>query len=246
MDDAKRAKTEERIKLMIKKAESTTPAEAEMIMEQVERLMIKLGLDDLNALMADDTVTGQDIVSVQFDFDGVYARSYVTMVHHIISGMGNLSGVMLKKANKRTGRYTDESFKVYGFKHDVDRAKILVDSLLLQCVNATTQFVKNNGSYMTASQKYNAKRSFIVGFGSGAGSRIKRNRLTVYETAAAGTDIVVANVKKRINDEIERLHSTKPVRSMKMTANGFHDGYSAGENARTGETSIGQRKSIAG
>ena len=244
IDAEKRAKLEERLKLMLKKAESTTPAEAEMIMGQVEKLMLKLGIDDIMAL----STLGEkkeDISSIEIAFEGVYAKSWVHMAYAVVMALGEMRGISATVYGKNWKKIGLKLI-VVGYEADVKRAKVLVDSLSLQCVTATTAHMLDfnvNVWNASASDKYNQKRSFIVGFGAGAADRIKKIRKEVVQeadTATPGTFLILASRAQMVDTRFVEMFqgSTRKTAGMKIRHSGYDSGVVAGRQARTGEQEV--------
>lgn len=244
IDDAKRAKLEERLRLMLKKAETTTPAEAEMIMAQVEKLMMKLGIDDMMSFAREKRA--EDIITVEASYDGVYAKAWVSMAFSIATALGDLECISSNVYTQGTYKKCGLKLLIMGHANDANRAKTLIDSLSLQCIAPMTEHMRMfslRAPYATASQKYNEKRSFIVGFGRGAAERIKRTRVQVVQEATAsepGTALVLAERGTIVRAAFDQAHPrTTKTRGMQIHASGYEQGKAAGRQARTGESEVG-------
>lgn len=242
--EEERARLEEQLRLMMKKAETTTPEEAEMIQAKVEKLMIQLGIEDIMSMTEDKK--NEDIVTDEFPFEGVYAPAWVRMAYAIVTALGNLEGIasdVYVNYKKKGMRLT-----IVGYQSDVKRARTLIESLCLQCLTAVSVHMKTVPNYCSASQKYNVKRSFIMGFGVGAGERIKVTRHNVVEEtndSTPGTALVLAERGTIVRQRYEEMFtSTRTMRSTKVVIGGYSEGKAAGRVARTGESEVsknGQR-----
>ena len=246
--EQERAHLEAQLKLMLKKAETTSPEEAEMIMAQVEKLMLKLGLEDVMALTEDKKSEG--IITVEVSYEGVYASAWIQMAYAIVLALGDLQAIRSDVYDTVKWKKTGLKIIIVGFVSDANRAKTLIDSLSLQCITAVSRHMKNEvSSYHTASEKYNIKRSFIIGFGRGAGSRIERIRTEVVnETASSepGTALVLSSRRTQVAQRFDEIFSrTKTTRATKVVGDGYGAGVVAGRQARTGEASVGRSGSKA-
>jgi hypothetical protein len=238
--EEKRAHTEALIALMLKKAETTTPEEAELLMAQAEKLMLKFDIQNITAESADKKA--EKIITARMDFEGIFAKAYVLMGFSIANGLGSLKCVQSHYKN------THRILHIVGYESDVERAKTLIQSLQVQAVMALGKFTKNIPSWYTGSDKFNARRSFIIGFGDEAGIRIANTRRTVIEeeeTSTPGTEIVLVNRAARVEDAFDELFSDlRQGRAIKVTV-GYRDGRNAGASANIGQKGMaGARKGI--
>lgn len=238
----KRGDREALLRLMLKKAETTTPAEAVLLMERVERLMLELGIEDINSLGAPESKT--NVVQIEIPYEGVYAKAWVSMAYQIVMALGEME--CLSDNVFKPGTYKKIGLKliVMGYERDLTRAKILVDSLALQCVTALTHHMASvvRPSW-NATDKYNARRSFIQGFGAGAATRIwntKTHVVVEMTTETPGTDLVLVKRGEIVREAFEEAfpHRRKARRS-RVDLGSYADGEFEGRRARTGETEVG-------
>lgn len=240
------------MRTLLKKAETTTPEEAEVVMEKVERLMLELGLDDIMQISRDRTK--ETVGEMEFVYTGGYAKAFVSMTYCVIRALGDLEAIASNVHNKQ-GKKIGLKLIVVGFEGDCNRARILVTSLALQCVTASTahmnQYKMLYGYTATGTDKYNEKRSFIMGFGEGAATRIRRTRAEVVEEATAstpGTALVLADRNAIVKSEFDaRFADRRKTRATSIRSGGYESGVRAGRQARTGiESEVGgsSRKAI--
>jgi hypothetical protein len=232
---------EEQIALILKKAETATPEEAEMLTGRAEKLMIRHGIDRAMAEAADpskkDTLDWTTII-----LKGVYSKAQALMVHSIVSAYGDAKGYIV---GSRSGSNT--SFRFASFKNDGVALKGLIDSLLLQCVVATDAARKKEMLWkrMTPSEKYNFCRSFILGFGQGAAQRIRETKKIVTEEAkadhGAGTALVLVKKAEAVEKfyDAETAGTLKKGRGINTTYSGYAAGRQAGLNANVGGAARG-------
>lgn len=231
---------------LLAKAESTTPEEAEALTEAAEKLMIKYGIEQavIDARRATKGGPKENIVQVAIPFTGAYRGEMINLVANVANGLGTL----------RVLQYTGGTGKVFtayllGFESDVAQAKLLIESLQVQAAVAVRTWWKGNKGYYIGESSYNtekARRSFVHGFGTGAGARIRSSRLTVIQEASTGTDLVLVSRKGEVDAYANQLRTGK---ARSRTATGQDgaagQGYRAGQNANTGNKAMTQGRGIS-
>jgi uncharacterized protein (DUF1697 family) len=188
-------------------------------------------------------------------FTGVYSKSWGDMAWRIANAMGRGMKPYMSKHGKKG---QDWGVMVYGMPSDLEDVKLLITSLQLQCAVAMGKDVKDDQlwEFKTPSQKYNHKRSFIMGFGTGASRRIREAQRVTEETTFAsapssdgdGYALAVVEKSTAVEDYVARLHAgvkDSKVRATKLTSS-YSDGVRAGRNSNTGDTQIGNQNAING
>lgn len=230
---------------LLAKAEATTPEEAEALTEHAERLMVKYGIDQaiIDERRAKTGAVSEKIIQVQMAFTGPYRGEMIHLGSSVMNGLGTL------RAMQYTGG-TGKVFTLYliGFESDVAQAQVLIASLQVQSAVAVRAWWKLNKTPYAGENSYTqekARRSFVHGFGTGAGSRIRANRATIVQEASTGTDLVLVSRKSRVDAFVDAKTFRKG-RSRNATGQdaAAGQGYRAGQNANTGEKSINQRGRI--
>lgn len=231
---------------LLAKAESTTPEEAEALTEHAERLMVKYGIDQ--AVIAERRAKqggpAEEIIEHRLDFTGAYRGEMLHLVTNVISGLGAL----------RALQYTGGTGKVFsiwviGFESDVQQALTLIASLQVQAAVAVRTWWKGQKDLYLGESTYNqekARRSFVHGFGTGVGSRIRASRATIVSEVSKGTELVLVSREAKVQEHVE-AKATRKARSRTATGRdgaAVH-GYEAGKNANTGGTALGQGKAIS-
>lgn len=231
---------------LLAKAESTTPEEAEALTEHAERLMVKYMIDQatVDARRAKSGKASETIVEERLDFTGTYRGEMLNMVSNVVHGLGGL----------RALQYTGGKGKVFsiwviGFESDVAQALTLIASLQVQSAVAVRAWWKANKDGYVLSNSYDqekARRSFVHGFGSGVGTRLRTSRATVVQEASAGTELVLVSRDAKVQDYLNGKATRK---SRARTATGrdgaASQGYDAGKNANTGGSAVGQGRGIS-
>jgi hypothetical protein len=235
----------ELIAQLLAKAESTTPEEAEALTEHAERLMIKYGIEQahIDARRAKAGQASEKIVEERLDFTGVYRGEMVHLSHAVVHGLGALRGM----------QYTGGAGKVFsywiiGFESDVAQAKTLIASLQVQVAVAVRAWWKTNKdsySWASAYDQEKARRSFVHGFGTGAGARIRDSRAKVVSESSTGTDLVLVDRSAKVEEHMRSI-PTKHGRARTATGrdHAAGQGYTAGKNANTGGRAVGQGRGI--
>lgn len=235
---------EERIALLLKKAETTTPGEAELLTAKAVELMQKYGIDQamLNARTTGDK---ERIEMLKIPLRGIYAMGYMSMMSAIARAYGN--GAV--KTYYTQWKQSDITLTITGFESDVAQLKILLASLQLQVVVATDTWWKSDENapareLSTPMEKFKARRTFIKSFGNGAAERISRARRTLVkeaETTTPGTEVVLRDRAKAVEEFLAaKVPNLKTTRSREKSG-GFSAssaGYRAGQNANTGDRQV--------
>jgi hypothetical protein len=241
-------KIQERIALLLNKAESTTAHEAEALREAAEKLMQKYLIDQsvIDERRAKQGKASEKIVEERLDFTGAYRGEMLHLCSNVVRGLGTLRAMQYTG-----GKGKVFSFYLVGFESDVAQAKLLINSLQVQAAVAVRAWWKDgNQSYYAGESTYNqekARRSFVHGFGSGVGVRMVQNRRTiVQEETSTGTELVLVARKDRVDSYMDAKTGLRRGRARSATAGGSAavDGYEAGKQANTGEKGLGNTKSI--
>ena len=251
-------KYEAKIAALLRKAETTTPEEAEALTQRAAEMMIKYGIEQA---AIDARRIGQDareeIVQRNIFFDGVYAGGMVVMGHLVAQALGleTLRSANVHQKDQSTGKTRKgEMLWLIGFKSDVEQAMTLIASLQLQCVVALDAWWKGEMSdpynkTASAMNKFKMRRAFIMSFGSGAGHRIKQMRVRVEEEAdntTPGTALVLVDRRKQVRNYVdEHFGNRRQSRGLSSDARGSGAGYAAGRNANVGGSALnGGRKAV--
>lgn len=256
MED-QRAKYAAKIEKLLRKAESTTPAEAEALMAKAEELMMTWAIDQ--AMI--DSIRGkekrEEIVKFEKWYEGVYNRALYDIGSSI--AYPNDLRVLQSKMDKKM-RIT-----VIGFESDVENWKILDASLQLQAIRALNNWWKNTDtSWYSAMDKYKARRDFLWGFAAGVGNQLSDARRAAEKeaarmeaernqvddkTASESVSLVLASRKQQVNAWVDKtygkLRSARPANYARSYSGGNGAGYKAGSTADVGRPQVGGGKKAA-
>jgi len=230
---------------MLAKAESTTPEEAEALMEHAARLMKKYMIDQavIDERRAKAGKASEKIVEEPLHFTGAYRGEMLHLCNMVATGLGTLRGMQSTSRNKVF------TYWLIGFESDVAQAKLLINSLQVQAAVAVRSWWKvhkEDYSWESAYNQEKARRSFVHGFGTGAGLRILENAQQAVQEASKGTEIVLVSRKSRVDDHMDEKTGLKAARPRKATGGGSAAGYGylAGQQANTGEKAVSQGRGI--
>lgn len=230
---------------MLAKAESTTPEEAESLLEAAAKLMSKYMIDQavIDERRAKQGKASEKIVEERLDFTGAYRGELLHMASVVIYALGTLRGMQYTG-----GKGKVFSYWIVGFESDVAQAKLLINSLQIQAAVAVRAWWKENKddyAFQSGYLQEKARRSFVHGFGSGASMRIRENRQQVVQEESKGTDIVLVSRKARVDEFMDQKTLGK-ARGRNATGNDWAavKGHAAGKQANTGEKSVSQGRGI--
>ena len=234
----------ELIAQLLAKAESTTPEEAEALTEHAERLMVKYGIEQamINERRASSGKAGEQIVQVGIEFTGAYRLEYAHLGHMVAKGLGSIRCLLNTFKNKSATLY------LIGYESDVAQAKVLIASLQVQSAVATRAWWnanKGDFAYLSSYDQEASRRSFVRGFGTGAGKRIHDNRQQAVQEAGTGTELVLVSREAKVQAHFDSLtKGARKPRSSKGSSLAAGSGYRAGQNANTGEKAVSQRRGV--
>ena len=229
----------DKIKLLLNKAESTTPEEAAALREAAEKMMARLGIDQafVNANAKDSEK--EKHTSAEIHLTGRYAVGTAMAVYAAIDAFGVSYAVSYKRSN------ADITLRIFGRESQVERMKIIGESLHLQAIAAMSEWWKANRanySYYTENEKFRVRRQFLFSFGAGAAQRI-RSEIVAAESENAGTALVLANesadAEAYARSIIGGVRKGRRLKGGDIAAQ--HGGRAAGRAANVGTTGVGGR-----
>lgn len=229
---------------LLAKAESTTPEEAEALTEAAERLMVKHMIDQatIDARRSKSGKTKEQIVERSMEFKGAYRLEMEHLAGSVMYGLGGLRGMKQTHGNKSI------TFWVIGFESDVDQAYTLIQSLHIQATVAVRSWWREHKSSYAGHTTYEqeaARRSFMRGFGTGAGKRILDSKSDIVAEATSGTELVLVNRDAEVQEHMDGKNTRKGrAHSGRTDGSAMGRGYAAGQKANTGGTAVGQRGRI--
>jgi Protein of unknown function (DUF2786) len=237
-----------KITALLAKAETTTPGEAELIMQKVDELMAKYTISQA-ALDAARVARGDKITGFT-EAELVCEGSYQHVIMHLMSAVAQAMGLRCCYSSYGSKIY----FTVAGRDAEIDRYKVLIASLQIQGTRARKAFINrcvlNAGTPLSPQIKYKRGRSFLYGFGEGAAKKIRESRealikeqpAQVQETIHTGLELS----KTELDRWFEAKHSLKKGRGQGV-GQGYSEGVAAGKQADVGQAKLhGGNKELNG
>jgi len=235
----------ERIVKLLAKAERTDNVEeAEMFFAKAAALQAKHAIDEI-MINAATGKNADDIEKKTYTFKGSYAPAHVLTVH-VLAQQLNSRAIQTKLGGSNV------LVNVHGFRSDLERLDILFTSLLIQGTRALKTFIKNHEYYgsCTAAEKYQMRKSFLIGFGEGAADQLaEANRAAEkeQETKTPGVGLVLVDRKAQVNQAVEQSYGRlSHSRGTKRNYSGLAGGRAAGRQADMGRKQVGGTKKALG
>lgn len=232
---------EEKIAKLLRKAEGTNnAAEAEAYTKKAESLMLKLGIEEavIRAKMEGESeAPTAKIIEERMHFRGSYAQGLQMMACSIGNGMG------LRTLVSKSYNGSERTAYLIGFEKDVKRTVELVQSLQLQVSAAQTawwrSFDPEEKHWMSGMEKFKARREFIISFGRAVERRLREQR-EQFETESTGTELVLVNQRKKIDDWVDDKYTLRKSggRGLDGSYSGRAAGYAAGQRASLGGSAV--------
>ncbi len=243
-----RTPIEERIALLLSKAESTTPAEAEALTAAAEKLMLRHGIEQA---VIDARRTGSErresITTAALHVSGIHAVGWTQLAQRIVNGLGGLKMIRVGKANT-----TKATLYVYGFESDVNRMVTLYTSLQQQATTAQRAWWRAHPMREWASRgrANQERRAFLFGFARVVGERLEAERAEAVaeQEDAAGTALVLADRSALVNAAFDVDWNPETIRQRRPRSTGSQSsadaGAEAGERASTGARAVANTRAL--
>jgi hypothetical protein len=247
----------DKIAKLLAKAESTkSPEEAEMLFAKAQELMSQYAIDEAMLAAARGTHGDDKIVEEEFVMIGIYRFAIADMTWRVLTTNG-LKVVKLSGKNWREvdGRVFKETvvYKVVGYKSDLDRARALQTSLLVQAIGAENSWWKKHKHLYSKEDAHYARRQFLFSFGHGVHEKLKEAQARGQAAAEAehgsnSVALVLRDKSLAVQDEFNRRYPhLRKVNSSLRAGDAFaaEKGKAAGRKADVGGTKLGgSRKAI--
>lgn len=231
---------------LLKKAESTTPEEAEALTAAAERLMVKYAIDQavIDARRIKEGKTHEKIVQLPIIFEGVYRNDLLDLGASVIYALGEIRALQSKRPDHTT-------LYVVGFESDAQQAEVLIRSLHMQAMVALKAWwyearYTPRYEFMRDAAKKQARRQFIRSFGYGAAARIRESKRLILDEMSSGTDLVLVDRGQKVQDFVDGM-TLRPNRDkgFKHYDHGAATaGNEAGRNANTGGRAMTQGRGL--
>jgi hypothetical protein len=231
------------IRKLLKKAEGAAKlgqqVEADVYNEKASELIAKYGIDQ--ALLAASGEKQDKIISKRIQLSDIYTMDKRVLFNSIVKGLG-AQVVFLRSHRSGTSRSYSQTAYVFAYESDMERIEFLFEMLqpqmLFGAVAAEVPNWENPRSF---------RKSWMAGFSAAIRDRLSRNEKKAAAAAGAGTDIVLYDRSKAVEDvyTLANLKTRTVTRSLNGT--GRSQGYSAGTRANLGSAvGNGSRPALVG
>lgn len=237
----------QKILKLLAKAESTTPEEAEALVEKAQELMQRYSITEAAIAHAKgEKSKPQQIVRKRFHFEGRFARAHVVLVG-IVAGAGGMRSVQRRARSEASGHWNAVDVDIVGFETDVDNAELLITSLLIQSAQAANAYGKTwklDNPHTNANTLTAEKVSFVIGYASGIGSKLRaaRKRAETEVKAERGersVALAIVDKKKQVDEWMDHTYGKlRSTRGPSARTSSYQRGSVAGQNANLGGTGI--------
>lgn len=228
----------DKVQKIIAKAESTThQGEADAFMAKAAALMAQHSIDQ--AMLDSRNHTTEDVI-IMYRFEP-FKGSYRTQTSELASFLGHAFGftTIIDK------QYLTIGFSWVGWQSDIEIAKVLFTSLLVQGTGAAIRHRKANAVQgEPSSDRWRRQRGFLTGYYGAATNKITEVRNTVIKEAEQpGEDTValaVIDKQKQIKQFVRETMSLTPVKSRahKLDVGSYLDGKAEGARADVGQSRV--------
>lgn len=243
-----RTTVEDKIALLLAKAESTTPEEAEALTEHAERLMLRHGIEQaaVAAARAGREVRPEPVVEVKVPFTGVYARALVTLGSAVAHAYGTVRTYFLQIRGQ-----TSSTLVLVGHESDVRAVETLVTSLVLQGRVALDRWWKAlrtdpRTDLLSGSERTSLRRDYLMGFGQGAADRLRSTREVVLaeaEEASPGSTLALVDRGRAVDAYLADLGLRRGRRV--RVGGGYDVGRRDGRRADVGTTQVAGLRALS-
>jgi len=231
---------------------STGPAEAENALTRASELMERYAISEAAIAKVRGLEVADTIVKDRITYSGIYHRVLFDVGDAVARAQGCKTLIVMGK--KLTG------LTLVGYSKDVERTRLLDASVQIQVTRALAQWWKTYGdtSWMSAMQKFKAKRQFIQSFAAGLDAKLKaaqeQGRADAADDVASATgvsaleattstELVLRSREEKIQDWVDSVYGTSLRRVTRRMAPGSGSahaaGYAAGQRADVGGTAVG-------
>lgn len=230
---------------------ATPEAAANAARDKASELIIKWEIDEAKLTAAgDERLKNEQIIAKTVKPKGpvTYAHELSLIGGRVADALG-MRGFITSYWDPGTGRTRGThrpAYKIVGFESDVQRAEMLIASLITQCLAGLDTYVRDmhhsyEWGYMSGTDRFQAKRGFIQGFSIRVADRLAALRkVQVDETTGTSTDLVLVDRSDRVNGYVASQMKIGPGRARTYDSSGARAGMHTGDRADIGQQRFGQ------
>lgn len=241
----------DRINKLLRKAESTTPEEAELLFAKAAELMAKYQIEEA-MLKAREPKARGSVQREKFYSVSIWRFPIAEMKWRIAMAMGlkviKLESNIWREVNDKLYK-ENEQYEMFGFPEDLEHFKMIVTSLEVQMLRAELAWWQKNEQHYKHEKKsaqHNVRRGFMFAFAQGAAAKYQEVGRKAQKEAEAehGSDsvaLVLRDKSLEISDVFSKAYpSTRRVADKKNRGDAWaqSSGYEAGQRADVGQTGL--------
>jgi hypothetical protein len=229
--------TQRIIKLLAKAERAGSPEEAEAFFAKAADLQAKHAIDEI-MLNAAAGKNADDVEDKTYDLTGIYSKAHILMLN-----------ALARELNCRVIQYSSGGSKnlrarVHGFHSDLERLDILFTSVMVQASRSLKQWWgAQDSSWWTAAEKFQARKSYIIGYGEGAATKLRESMRTAvaeHKSGEPGVSLVLVDRKDKVDAAVAAAHGRLgTARSTKVNGAATRAGRSDGQRADVGHRRVG-------
>lgn len=249
----------DKINKLLRKAESTTPEEAELLFAKAAELMAKYQIDEA-MLKAREPKTRGTVQREKFYSISIWRFPIADLKWRIAVAMGlkaiKLTSDIWREVDGKVYKQ-NEQYEMFGFPEDLAHFKMIITSLEVQMLRAELAWWGQNEYLykgMKKSQQHTARRGFMFAFAQGAAAKYAEVGRKAKQEAVAehgtGVELVLRDKSLEIADAYHKAYpETRKVNDKKSRGDAWAQtkGYEAGRRADVGQTGLsgeGQKKEL--
>lgn len=233
----------DKITKLLSKAESTTPEEAEALVERAQYLMIKYSIEaaEIDERKRADGQATEEIITASIVLSGRWAMQHRSLLGTIIFHSDGIQGY-LSLTGKPNGACI---YYMVGYKSHVEQVKRLCESVLIQSVVALRKFTKEHPlkGLLSGSEMWREGKGFLMGYSRGIGTRLSRAQQEVKQEGGS-TELVLAR-DARVSDWVRtNVGPLGKARGSSTSSSSYarESGHAEGMNANTGGAEVGGKR----
>lgn len=249
-----------RVDKLLRKAEATTPEEAQLLTAKAEEIMVSHAIDEELLAFARGKTAPEKIIEKSFSYTGIYRKVLQDTCHAI----AKIHHCRTLQSDAKWDSPPRQVVYVIGFESDVEKTIILATSLQIQGLREMQTWWKSDDrSWYRGMEGYKARREFFVGYASGLTSRLREAQARGTEegtkrfadqtgTAQAdvkkSTELALRSKSEQVKDWFDKQYGGNlryvTRRYQSGGAGAYNAGHDAGRRADIGQPGIGRNKQL--
>jgi hypothetical protein len=249
---------------LLRKAESTTPEEAELLVAKAQELMTKYAIDEQMLAVASGKTADDAIEQRTLVFVGIFRDTQLNITS-ALKRVNNCKAVYIDGKNSyQTRTVSGKSYKdwtelvITGYRTDLDRLELMNASLQIQCAQALSSWYKSaKQAWWSKTDTFRERRTFIHGFAQGVQTKLtlaaqagknaakaaeaERTHTSAHD-ASDSVELVLRNRKDTVQDWYDKHYGntlrSKYTRVQSGSRSAADAGRAAGASADVGQSGL--------